>query len=566
MCVCVCVASASLQWHTDMAASAAQQDLPHGWGRVSTGGARRHIVRAIAALVGAKRQAIPIALEGDPDWHRLNLRAAGNGVFGETTHQEASPKPDGGWYEGHGHLDPLLCELRRVFRGVPELQECDVVELSGLIREGYGANHDYLSSAAGGNQIAHCDVTTQVDDAVGGTSVVFITGDQESHMWSGSADNCSSFELVPLPAHTATTVPGSTGVHAGATFKWDNCLLHAYLPHNRAKFEAAVLAANKPVWACLDLVEKCSEAEAALAAGDAGGVPPLGVGSPEKTQSSVTDDRPSKPVAALSGAATAARPLTAGDARRDRKTGPCRGGAFVAQAAMSRHFVEQKGCDGKRLQYPCPSPFCRPGPWQGMVSLLLPEQCATDNYFCGGDAVNAGCGKVVLTRENTGTASDQPLCLHSSAVRSAMSKSRRCLVIVFSVKRKARKNDVASPPSLSSLLKEPAGVFLLEFNWNTRAKGRTAMDWHVVTINCDARWVFCNELGYMSFSLGNVNETAKTHADLAALFSVRRVSSVYQLLQFQTRALPCGTLRCAAWVQGGAHLCYHCYALGRRGV
>ena len=108
----------------------------------------------------------------------------------------------------------------------------------------------------------------------------------------------------------------------------------------------------------------------------------------------------------------------------------------------------------------------------------------------------------------------------------------RRLVTVCSVKRKAGKNKVASPPSLSSLLKEPAGVFLAEFNWNTRTEGRTANDWHVITINCDARWVFCNELGYMSFSLRNVHESATTHTELTALFSIRRVSAVCQLVHF----------------------------------
>ena len=167
-----------------------------------------------------------------------------------------------------------------------------------------------------------------------------------------------------------------------------------------------------------------------------------------------------------------------------------------------------------------------------MTPFLPPEQCATDDFFCAGDAVNAGCGNLVLTRENTGTSMDQPLDLYTDAVRSNMSRSRRQLVIVFSVKRKAGKNQLANPPSLSSLLLEPAGVFLMEFNWTTRTKRRTANDWHVITINCDARWVFCNELGYMSFSLRNVHETAKTHAELAALFSIRRVSVVYQLVQF----------------------------------
>ena len=73
---------------------------------------------------------------------------------------------------------------------------------------------------------------------------------------------------------------------------------------------------------------------------------------------------------------------------------------------------------------------------------------------------------------------------------------------------------------------QPSGVYLVELQWVNGA----GQDWHVVTINCDGRYTFCNALGYVPFSAKGP-ETPASHDEVAALYQVRRVSRVWCILK-----------------------------------
>ena len=81
-------------------------------------------------------------------------------------------------------------------------------------------------------------------------------------------------------------------------------------------------------------------------------------------------------------------------------------------------------------------------------------------------------------------------------------------------------------------MQEPTGVFMFEFFWQTQTGGggpADEKDWHVITVNCNDRWVFCNSYGYIPFSYKARSESEKTHATVAALFSIRQVTALYQV-------------------------------------
>ena len=159
------------------------------------------------------------------------------------------------------------------------------------------------------------------------------------------------------------------------------------------------------------------------------------------------------------------------------------------------------------------------------VPLLRPDECYTDECFCGGDSFNAGAGFVALTRANTGTASHEPLVLDADATRRRFQTAG--LALKSLCKHSRKKSVLGAPPQLAGVMKEPCGVLLFEFFWQDR-RGE-ARDWHVITVNCDSRWVFCNTLGYIPFNHEAAHESGATHAAVVELFKIRRASSLFSL-------------------------------------
>lgn len=82
---------------------------------------------------------------------------------------------------------------------------------------------------------------------------------------------------------------------------------------------------------------------------------------------------------------------------------------------------------------------------------------------------------------------------------------------------------------LKRLLKQRKGIFLFEYIATRRDSNNSSSEAHTICVNCTDRWVFCNLLGYGSFSMKNFGETIKTHADLASHFHHSDTRSIYAL-------------------------------------
>ena len=97
----------------------------------------------------------------------------------------------------------------------------------------------------------------------------------------------------------------------------------------------------------------------------------------------------------------------------------------------------------------------------------------------------------------------------------------------------------APPPRLQRVLEQKCGVFLVEFHW-TNSSG--AKNHHVVAVNCNIRLVFCNTLGALPFTLGKemgkllINESDKTHDNVASRFRIASITRVWRVLQYIPRA------------------------------
>ena len=62
---------------------------------------------------------------------------------------------------------------------------------------------------------------------------------------------------------------------------------------------------------------------------------------------------------------------------------------------------------------------------------------------------------------------------------------------------KVRLKKLQPMPSMEDLLRQPFGMFLVEFRWR---KGFTLSDWHVAAVNCDRRCIMDNTLGIIPFT------------------------------------------------------------------
>lgn len=88
-------------------------------------------------------------------------------------------------------------------------------------------------------------------------------------------------------------------------------------------------------------------------------------------------------------------------------------------------------------------------------------------------------------------------------------------------------------PKLQTVLKQNSGVFLVEFHW----MNGTDKNHHVIAVNCDLRYVYCNTLGAIPFSLAKeegkflARESEETHERVAKLFRVQSITRVWRILR-----------------------------------
>jgi hypothetical protein len=75
---------------------------------------------------------------------------------------------------------------------------------------------------------------------------------------------------------------------------------------------------------------------------------------------------------------------------------------------------------------------------------------------------------------------------------------------------------------LINIFQQPRGLFLVSYRL-TRGKGVA----HCIFINCNARYVFCNRMGYGSFAGAKKNETALTHRALSKKLRYFKTVNIY---------------------------------------
>ena len=170
------------------------------------------------------------------------------------------------------------------------------------------------------------------------------------------------------------------------------------------------------------------------------------------------------------------------------------------------------------------------GAMTSSVKLLPEGQCYTDDHFCTGDATNAALGKVVLTRSSTSTEPSETVALQDAKPTSILNLEGVQLHTMWRKlgrKSQRRNNKWGKFVRLPELLQQPKGVFLYEFRWNKTVEKEH--DWHTICVNCNDRWVCCNETGYIPFGMTTTHETASTHQDLASKFFIADTNSIYAL-------------------------------------
>ena len=164
--------------------------------------------------------------------------------------------------------------------------------------------------------------------------------------------------------------------------------------------------------------------------------------------------------------------------------------------------------------------FCNHG------DRLNDEQYFTDNSSCAMDAFNLCVGKPLLSRELIGVPfSDEGISYDQ--MRPVIESFGFALVQVYHGKRKQKRW-----PSMSEVLGYESGVFFVEYYWQLKpGELHDDRDFHVVSVNCDQRAVFCNTLGRIPFSFTKINESAKTHAEVVAHLHFRSMCRVWRVVK-----------------------------------
>ena len=124
-------------------------------------------------------------------------------------------------------------------------------------------------------------------------------------------------------------------------------------------------------------------------------------------------------------------------------------------------------------------------------------------------------------------------------------------------RRSGARNRAGSVPTMMQLLRQPGGVYLVEFRWENRktaeasTKEETLSDWHIVAVNCSHRYIYCNTMGYIPFSCCNGDgdlrargESVATHENVTGLLGdVHDIARVWQLCRLDHLNPPCPTTR-----------------------
>lgn len=157
-------------------------------------------------------------------------------------------------------------------------------------------------------------------------------------------------------------------------------------------------------------------------------------------------------------------------------------------------------------------------------SVLPPEHWYTDGASCVLDAINIACGRLLLRREDLETSNcDDGILLRDNGVRRALREVSCFARLVY--RSSLDPNINGKPPRFRDVLAEPAGLFLIEFNWR---RGELH-DNHMVVANCYRRLVMCNTIGVVPFMFDMRRETSASHAKVRRHFHVRNVIAVYRL-------------------------------------
>ena len=151
-----------------------------------------------------------------------------------------------------------------------------------------------------------------------------------------------------------------------------------------------------------------------------------------------------------------------------------------------------------------------------------PDSFYTDATSCAMDAFNLGIGQPVLDRQVINSPFDPDTGISYGMMKPAIEAAGFAMVQVVSGPKKKR-----AIPVMTQVLGHVSGVFFVEFFWKNKS-GES--DFHVVTVNCDQRRVFCNTLGVIPFAAGKKHESAATHAQVVDDLKVVNVYRVYRIV------------------------------------
>jgi len=139
-------------------------------------------------------------------------------------------------------------------------------------------------------------------------------------------------------------------------------------------------------------------------------------------------------------------------------------------------------------------------PYSNYDRMLPSHLFYTDKSSCAMDGFNLGIGMRVLTREKISVPFHPNKGISYDQMRPTITQEGYALDKLY-VKKSRRKSE-RNAPSFKQVLAFKSGVYLCEFYWKSRETGQN--DYHVVTVNCDQRHVFCNTLGVIPFAARQV--------------------------------------------------------------
>ena len=196
---------------------------------------------------------------------------------------------------------------------------------------------------------------------------------------------------------------------------------------------------------------------------------------------------------------------------------------MVLQELLPIHVVESIG--GKRWLKKHSPGMCGKTKLTKVTDEVIqdPDSFYTDATSCAMDAFNLGIGQPVLDRHIINSPFDPDKGVSYEMMMPAIKAAGFEMDRLTLGSKKKRTN-----PTMTQVLGLVSGVFFVEFFWKNKS-GES--DFHVVTVNCDQRRVFCNTLGVIPFAAGEKHESAATHAQVADDLKVVNVYRVYRIVQ-----------------------------------